>query len=284
MRKIKYITAVIFGVLGATLAFAQDELVVSPKANDVAVGRFDIKQDRALFNMTYLVLLGDNVLNANIELLISLDGGKTFEPAKKYGKIAGDIGLVKEAGTKVLRYDISDSREFLADKDIAFKLNVKSKDVLKSSVLVLAEVAPVPQPSYGLMIGYVKKWGGYLKVRSNFVFPKTSLVCTSDGKVEGGGTIWTTGQTKLSNLNITAGGMYRATKWLYPYIGAGYGSRKYYWEDHTGAWATVKDYSFTGVSVDAGAVLKFGMFACSVGVSNIMFKHTEFEVGIGVIF
>jgi hypothetical protein len=85
-------------------------------------------------------------------------------------------------------------------------------------------------------------------------------------------------------LVITAGGMLRASRWCYPYVGVGYGSRGLYWKDFQGDWAKVTDKSCAGVAIDAGLALKFGKIALTLGVNNTAFKYTEAEVGIGVMF
>jgi hypothetical protein len=134
------------------------------------------------------------------------------------------------------------------------------------------------------MFGMVKKYGWYVKAKSDFNFQSSLYNCTSTGEIEGGGHIWTDGASKKSRLVITAGGMLRASRWCYPYVGVGYGSRGLYWKDFQGEWAKVTDKSCAGVALDAGVALKFGKIALTLGVNNTAFKYTEAEVGIGVMF
>lgn len=108
--------------------------------------------------------------------------------------------------------------------------------------------------------------------------------CTSTGEIEDGGHIWTNGASKRSRLVITAGGMLRASRWCYPYVGVGYGSRGLYWKDFQDEWVKVTDKSCAGIALDAGVALKFGKVALTIGVNNTAFKYTEAEVGIGVMF
>ena len=57
------------------------------------------------------------------------------------------------------------------------------------------------------MFAMVKKYGWYIKARSDFNFQSSLYNCTSSGEIEGGGYIWTDGEIKKSRLVLTAGGM-----------------------------------------------------------------------------
>lgn len=159
----------------------------------------------------------------------------------------------------------------------------KEKSPVKGSFLVMANLGVYPQLSYGLMAGWTKRVGPYVKFRSDFSSPSTTYECKSDGTT-GGGNIWTTGNVAKSRMTVTAGAMFRTVKWLYPYVGVGYGSRTLVWEDIDGNWAKVTDNSFTGVSIDAGLIFRFGKVSFSLGANNTQFKYTEFEAGIGIMF
>ena len=85
-------------------------------------------------------------------------------------------------------------------------------------------------------------------------------------------------------MNVTGGLLIRAAKSLYPYFGVGFGSRNILWKDTDDKWVGITDYSFTGLSAEAGLILKLGPVSLSAGVSNTAFKYTAAEVGLGVMF
>lgn len=266
-------------------SYAQsDDHVKSPYPNEVTLGALKVERVGSEFSINYKILLGDNVLWCKTKLLVSTDGGKTFSfnPTPEY--VSGDIGQLNSSGSKTIKYDVSADKKSLAGKPVVFKVDVISKDVLKREILASAQVAVFPQMSYGFMFGIVKKYGWYVKALSDFSFPSTSYNCFSNGEIEGGGQIWTDGTAKKSRLVVTAGGMLRTSRWCYPYIGIGYGSRGLYWKDINDEWAKVSDKSCAGVALDAGLAFKFGKVAITVGVNNTAFKYTEAEVGIGVMF
>ncbi|MBQ6577698.1 MAG: hypothetical protein IJL91_08125 [Bacteroidales bacterium] len=123
----------------------------------------------------------------------------------------------------------------------------------------LAEVAPVPDMSYGAMIAYSfgKKtdYGIYLKGRSNFKKEDFSYDCSSDGRTDDG-YIWASGKSSISRLHLSAGGFVQALPFLSVYTGAGYGQRSLCWEDSDGRWARVSDRSFEGPVIDAGVMIR----------------------------
>lgn len=266
-------------------SYAQsDDHVKSPYPDEVTLGALKVERVGSEFSISYQILLGDNVRWCKTKLLVSIDGGRTFSFTPTQERVSGDIGQFNTSGTKTIKYDVSADKKSLAGKQVAFKVDVISKDVLKREILASAQVAAFPQMSYGIMLGMVKKYGWYVKALSDFSFPSASYNCLSNGEIEDGGHIWTDGTTKKSRLVVTAGGMLRASRWCYPYVGVGYGSRGLYWKDINDEWAKVSDKSCAGVALDAGLALKFGKIAITVGVNNTAFKYTEAEVGIGVMF
>lgn len=279
----KYIFFIAFFFLGA-YSFAQtSDHVKNPYPDEVTLGAMKVDRIGSEFTIEYKLLLGDDVSWCKTKLLISTDGGKTFNfiPAEDF--LSGDIGRQVTSGNKVIKYDVSADKKQLAGKPIVFKVDVVSKDVLQREILASVQAGLFPQLSYGFMFGMVRKYGWYVKARSDFSFPSSKYNCTSNGEIEGGGHIWTEGSSKKSRLVVTAGGMMRASRWCYPYVGVGYGSRGLYWQDYQGGWAKVTDHSCAGVSIDAGIALKFGKIAVTVGVNNTAFKYTEAEIGLGVM-
>lgn len=162
---------------------------------------------------------------------------------------------------------------------------VKQKPVKDGKTLLMASVGVSSPMTFGAMIGYVNRVGSYAKFRSNFDFRPAAYNCTSDGFAETGGYIYTSGRApRYSSHRATAGLLVRLSKNIYPYFGAGYSMLNVYWEDNQGKWMNVTDYSFKGLAAEAGLTLKFGAFSLSAGASTTAFKHTEMEIGVGLMF
>lgn len=143
------------------------------------------------------------------------------------------------------------------------------------------------QLSGGIMVGYMARMGGYVKLKSGLTSRLSTgdLECDKGGYVEGGDQpLWFTGNKHKSRFAATAGVTYAITKPVFAYVGVGYGNRTLAWETTDGGWAKVSDYSFNGVEVEAGAIAYWERLAFSVGVQTNSFKYLEGNIGIGVIF
>ena len=264
----------------AQLSDAQQYLP-NPKKNEVSIGNTKISRDNKDLVVDYQIQLGTNVLSCVVEVILEVDG----RPVKNFSSadLAGDFGKITKSGQKQIRFNVERMKRTLADRQISFTLNVKKKDVLDDKILAMGSISVFPQMSYGAMLGYVKKFGGYVKFRSDFNSVSPAYNCTSDGKMDNG-VFWASGLQKKTRMQATAGMLFRLSGSVYPYVGAGYGSRGVYWEDSGNSWAKVTDYSCTGVAAEAGMIFRMGPVAVSAGVSTTSFKYIEAEVGIGVMF
>ena len=138
--------------------------------------------------------------------------------------------------------------------------------------------------SYGAMATLTwGKAGIYIKGRSNFQNKIGEYSCLSDG-TSGGKVIWTSGQESHPTWTIGAGGIFRIAGPVSLYIGSGYGSAQTLWEDASGKWATVEDYSAKGICADAGIIFSKNHFQASIGISTITFKKPTLELGLGIRF
>lgn len=258
--------------------------IASPKKGQVTIGNTVVTREGTDIVVVYKILFGKNVLSCNVDVVLNVEGRNGYSIPLDNDELTGDFGKIKEPGLKKFRYNIEKDKYQLAGRNLSFTLEVNNKNVLEDEVLVMASVGAWPQLSYGLMLGYVKKFGGYIKCRSDFNFGEASYSCDSAGNIVDGGFIWTTGTQREKRLQATAGLLFRATKWLYPYAGAGYGYREVHWQDYEDNWVNVKDYSCAGVSAEVGLILKTGPVALSAGFSTTSFRFSEVEVGIGLMF
>lgn len=166
---------------------------------------------------------------------------------------------------------------------LKLKLMVDKDNKIRTLVMPVAGIGDVF--SYGIMVGVVKRHGGYLKVKYNFQDTKSDFKCNDSGVIEGTSEqSWFTGDDKKSRFAVTAGYMYRIIKPVYIYAGAGYGFKKVSWEMTSSEWAENTDKTHTGVEAELGGVARFGNFAFSAGVQTNSFKYWEATVGVGIMF
>lgn len=283
MRNILFILSSLFLLFPASL-YAQTS------TDNVTLEQTSIDRNGTTFIIGYILGLSSEVQTVDVALEISVDGGRNFSSDLLGGTATGDVGLQNISGPKTIYYDFASIKENLAGKQLAFRISIVSKTMAKkpntpaeSDAFVLVSAGFFPQTSFGLMGGYVKKFGFYVKGRSNFSSMAPEYECASDGKTSFG-YIWTSGKQAKSRLTVTGGLLMRATNNIFPYIGGGYGNRAVCWEDSQGQWAKVSDYSCSGVAIDAGIIFKIGPVAVSIGVNNTAFRYTDIEAGFGISF
>lgn len=249
------------------------------KAEDeVVLSGVEVSRNKTVFSINYEISLGAGLRSCEVVLLLSTDAGGTFNRVDRQF-LSGDYGKIASSGSKTIEYDFSSDMDYLAGKQIVFKVEVAGKAVDRWEIFAAAQVAVYPHLSYGVMVGSVNRFGWYAKLRSDFSFPSPSYYQTTTD-----GNFWGTGKSQIFRLNVTAGAMARIGSSIYPYVGAGYGNYGLCWEDAAGNWAGITDYSTSGLSLDAGVVLKFGNLAITAGASNTMFRYTEAEIGVGLFF
>ena len=144
----------------------------------------------------------------------------------------------------------------------------------------------IPDLSFGVMAGKAWQcWGLYASARSNYVSSRHSFDCLSDGRIYDGSIIWTSGKSKVSRLNLSAGALWCPTVWGSVYMGCGYGRRLLLWQDSGGEWAEVSNRSSAGVMLDAGILLHYDNLVFSFGTSVVPgtsdYLYADLSVGIG---
>ncbi len=129
------------------------------------------------------------------------------------------------------------------------------------------------QIAYGVMGGWVKRAGIFLRAKTNFKFRKAD----EDGLLTGGAI--------KKRWAFTAGYLQRVIDPLFLYAGAGYGVRQFALET-TGGYVPYPsdEFSNKGIEVELGAILRLGKFALSAGVQTNSFKYYEANVGVGFMF
>ena len=269
-------------VLMFSSAVASAQEAGSIDKNEVKVSEAWVTREGRTLIVEYDLELGATVISCDMELLMSLDGGRTFNQVPVSGKLAGDIGRITSSGQKRITYDIDSIKEQLAGQKLAFKVQVKNKKTAqdnKGKFFVMGTGSTLKM--YGLRAGYVKKFGGYLAYSDHFA-----------DYMNGGGF------GLFSNWSITGGVMMRATDWLYPYAGAGYGIIQFdnvYLDDFIDKYGYIPDnYNYvypcyTLIPFEVGAMFKIGPAALSTAVKPIYVPDKggflcAFELGLGFCF
>ena len=148
----------------------------------------------------------------------------------------------------------------------------------------------IPWSSYSVMFGYVNRFGGYVRLKTDFnpyIDIKSAKICNANGRVTEGEddyTVWHSYITQKSRFAVTSGALYHLAKPVYFYVGAGYGRRTFAWKDFNDDNCIVASNSFLGLETEAGLMVRFSFFVLSIGVQTNSFKYSEANFGLGLIF
>lgn len=178
---------------------------------------------------------------------------------------------------------------YLMDMDIEEAVKLRTI-ILPSASLGFSQPMHL---SYGVMVGFCKKNGGYVRIKTDFNFGlKTAVECDADGYIDGVKG-WYTGETQKARFAVTGGYMRHLFDMgdnasMYAYVGGGYGNRTVAWQtpgaDGEYQYAKVVPSSFQGVEAETGVVVRLGGFVLSAGVQSNSFKFYEANLGVGVMF
>lgn len=134
----------------------------------------------------------------------------------------------------------------------------------------------IENPSFGLMLGKVKRLGWYVK---GVYRPSKSTECDYVN-------YWTTGKEKRGYYAATAGVIARLNCPIHFYAGVGYANRKVAWELADGSYAKQCWDSYSSVAIDCGLMLKINRFFINGGTIMSVSDgcYCTGNVGIGISF
>ena len=177
-------------------------------------------------------------------------------------------------------YPIQDTIQLMPAKTEV--LDYKMKRILVNTFLMpqLCTSIDADQMSYGLFLGFCRKFGAYFDFQTDGNFDDDFRTDVNPNEyIYNGG-------TKKMRYAASMGLMARVwQKYLYVYGGAGYGVRRYGWDVVTNNNETIAVDNHEGGLAEVGVIGRYKMLALSAGFrSNFNFNYREFSVGIGVVF
>lgn len=177
-------------------------------------------------------------------------------------------------------YPIQDTIQLMPAKTEV--LDYKMKRILVNTFLMpqLCTSIDADQMSYGLFLGFCRKFGAYFDFQTDGNFDDDFRTDVNPNEyIYNGG-------TKKMRYAASMGLMARVwQKYLYVYGGAGYGVRRYGWDVATNNNETIAVDNHEGGLAEVGVIGRYKMLALSAGFrSNFNFNYREFSVGIGVVF
>lgn len=194
---------------------------------------------------------------------------------------------IKHPDYGVLRYDFPEKLDKQSVYEISLKL-IESPDN-RTRVLLMGgvNVSSKGKVTPSVMLGFVKKWGWYLKGVSDFGMKGESpdFNVDNNGNYQGNIPVWFEDPSaKIERTAITTGLLFRPTRIIYMYAGGGYGLRNVVYEAPNDMWAKNIERSYKGFEAEYGIILRFGGLSLQLGVQTNQFKYVEYTGGLGFIF
>ena len=231
---------------------------------------------------------------ADVDLTIRFNKKK-----QKVKMLSGDIGKRVQAGkqNKIVWHVLDEKGSTFLQNNVTF--TIRANAPYRTILLAQGGISAIPfTPSGGLMIGGVKRVGWYVKGRSNF---QTTKAIEGVLIQEGGWVGITnplipayTGRTRFTEWNVDAGVVVNflnkqslslhKNSMFGVYAGLGYGQYARYWEIADGRWIEYAPTAVRGLSFGGGVIGSIKGLTINAGVSTIMAKYMEIEVGLGWTF
>lgn len=140
-------------------------------------------------------------------------------------------------------------------------------------------------PTFGITIAYMEKWGGYVTAHTNFNFHKPlEYHVNAEGVDENNKHAFLSGKSEVSRLSLVGGATYIILPKLCVYAGGGYSWRRLMYETADGALLVVDDNSTEGWTFDFGAIGNFDKFLVKFGLNTTKFQLADFRLGLGYRF
>lgn len=193
--------------------------------------------------------------------------------------------IIKHPDYGVLRYEFPNKLDKQCVYEVPLKMIENPDNRTRALLLGTVNVSTKGQVTPGIMLGFVKRWGGYIKGISNFRMhgQEADLEVDNEGNYNGI-PVWLDSDYKIERTALTVGGIYRAYKLLYTYAGLGYGFRNVVYEGSNNTWIKNTERSYEGFEAECGAIFRVKGLSLLLGIQTNQFKYLEFSGGIGYIF
>lgn len=193
---------------------------------------------------------------------------------------------IKHPDYGVLRYEFPEKLDKQCVYEVPLKLIESPDNRTRALIMGGVNVSAKGKVTPSVMLGFVKRWGGYIKGVSDFSLNASDAEFEVDNNGNYNGVpVWLTdSEPTLERSAITLGLLYRPWKMLYTYAGGGYGSRNVIYDTPNETWAKNVDRSYEGYEAECGIIFRMGGFSLMLGVQTNQFKYMEYSGGIGVIF
>ncbi len=178
----------------------------------------------------------------------------------------------------IILYSYNEFEKIEKSKNSFVNKKHREKIIFEKESFVIGGTSIHPSQTAGyVMVGKVKNFGGFLKLKTNLNF--------NSSFVENGNS-WS---NRYFNENVytgrfalTGGVLWRVTKPIILYGGLGFGNRWVNWETISSQRFRVNDISYNGLELETGLIFNIKKFYITGGISTISLQYSELNFGIGI--
>jgi hypothetical protein len=236
----------------------------------------------------------------NISLYVSFDGGNTFQGPMK--AVSGDVGKGIKAGSNRISWEpFNDVPSLEGDVVFSIKAEVIDQKLEKHFFVHYSGSYSLRDAGFstpfGLSIGQIGKVGWYVTARMNTdAFSKSQYDFDGTDVVDYDKELYYEYDNEYKHPSLEAlAGITAQIHWnIFLYGGVGYGYQKYYWHineydymDNSlqgDSYLDYTDYSVSGITAEAGIIIRAKMLSFNVGYSTLNFSYSNIVFGVGLNF
>jgi hypothetical protein len=236
----------------------------------------------------------------NVQLYVSLDGGKSFQGPMK--AVSGTVGENIKSGNHKIYWDPYKDVNSL-DGDIVFDVRAEiiNQKVERHFFVHYTGSYSLRSSDYsaplGLSIGQIGKVGWYVSARLNkAAFQNAEYDFNGTDVVNYDKVMYYEydADYKYPSFEALAGITAQLSWNFFIYAGVGYGYQKYYWHMNeydyltnnieSDSYLNYTDYSASGFAAEAGFIVRVKTVSFNLGMSTLNFSYSNIVFGIGLNF
>jgi hypothetical protein len=216
--------------------------------------------------------------------------------------VSGDIGKGIKAGSNRISWEPFNDVTSL-EGDVVFSIKAEVIDQKLEKYFFVHYTGSYSlrdagfSTPFGLSIGQIGKVGWYVTARMNTdAFSKSQYDFDGTDVVDYDKVLYYEydNEYKYPSLETFAGVTAQVHWNVFLYGGVGYGYQKFHWHMNeydymdnslqTNSYLEYTDYSVSGLTAEAGIILRAKMLSFNVGYSNLNFEYSNIVFGIGLNF
>ncbi len=280
--RMKNFLSISFLLFVSVLAYGQTVKSIEAKAVDNK-----IKIDFNISGLKYY----QNIIN--IDVFVKKAGDANFEGPMEY--VSGDTKSGLRNGEHTIYWDAL--KEMLVDDaKLIFDVRIMLEEEDRSKKFMVMLVGNTVTP-LGIRVGQLGKTSWYVEARASLLALESPQYTYSEGEItdyDQTGYYEISGNKGWQAYSVVAGITKQVHRHVFLYAGLGYGVENYILEINNytydsetaidNSWANYKEYSTSGIEIDAGIIMNYKKLIIGAGGTALGFSSFGWTASLGLMF